>query len=217
MRAAATDDEIRVATGSYTGFQARGGMTQVVDINKVYISKTATERGGFSGDLTIWGPDAYPTTLDAQREGRVVPIVGACAGPTLESLILTLGDAAGVTTNCPGFGGQPDGCGGGVFVYQAHPIIAHNVVTNNVAGISTGNQSVSGGGLCLSHATGSVITSNLIISNTASTSGSDPCWGGSIGASGSGAAATIQDKRIEGNRINGEGTWKRGESFDWNT
>ncbi len=226
--AAGNGDVIKVATGVYTGVQARGGMTQVV-----YISKTLTIRGGYSGDLTTWDPDVYPTTLDAQRQGRVVSIVGASVGPTLDSLTITGGDATGLTANCPNAGGQSDGCGGGVFVYQAHPIIVGNVVTDNVAAVSTGNNSASGGGLCLSWATGSVITGNLIISNTASlgsrgmgggihlyfpydvlvvsnqilsntatTHSSLYGWGGGIAVGGSGAVATIQDNRIEGNRTN---------------
>jgi len=235
------DDETRVATGVYTGVQARGGMTQVV-----YISKTVTIRGGYSGDLTTWDPDAYPTTLDAQRQGRVVSIIGASTGPTLESLIITGGDATGVTTNCPPAGGQSDGCGGGVFVYRGHPIIANNVVTDNVAAVSAGHRSASGGGLCLVYATGSVITGNLIISNTASlgnrgmgggihlyfpydvlvaanqivsntatTHSSLYGWGGGIAVGGGGAVATIQDNRIEGNRTNSGGGGQGAGIYNW--
>jgi hypothetical protein len=226
--AASTDDEILVATGTYTGVQSRGGMTQVV-----YISKTVTVRGGYSSDLTAWNPDTYPTTLDAQRQGRVVSIVVGGVGPTLEGFTITGGNANGLTANCPNVGGLSDGCGGGIFVYQAHPIIVNNVVTNNVAAVSTGAHSASGGGLCLSWANGSVITGNLIISNTtslgnrgmgggihlyfphdvlvaanqivsntATTHSSLYGWGGGIAVGGSGAVATIQDNRIEGNRTN---------------
>jgi len=222
------DDEIRVATGVYTGVQARGGMTQVV-----YISQTVTVRGGYSNDFVTWDPSAYPTTLDAQGQGRVVSIVDTGITPTLEGFVITGGDATGVTANCPNAGGLSDGCGGGIFVYRAHPIIVNNVVTDNVAAVLTGDRSASGGGLCLSWADGSVISGNLIISNTASlgnrgmgggihlyfpydvlvvsnqvlsntatTHNSYYGWGGGIAVSGSGAAATIQDNRIEGNRTN---------------
>lgn len=233
--------EIHVATGVYTGVQARGGMTQVL-----YISTTVTIRGGYSSDFATWNPVAYPTTLDAQRQGRVVSIVGASFGPTLDSLTITGGDATGVTTYCPPAGGISQGCGGGVFVYQAHPIIVNNVVTNNVAAVSTGSNSASGGGLCLAWANESVISANLIISNTASlgnrgkgggihlhyphnalvasnqilsntatTHNSLYGWGGGIAVDGSGAVATIQDNRIEGNRTNSGAGGEGAGIYNW--
>jgi hypothetical protein len=239
--AAAAGDEIRVATGTYSGVHARDSMTQVV-----YISKTVTLRGGYSSDLTAWDPDVYPTTLDAQGQGRVVSIVGSAAAPTLDSFIITGGDATGVTMNCPTFIGPSQGCGGGVFVHWAQPVIANNVVTHNVAGVSSGGSSADGGGLCLSYAGGSVITGNLIISNTASLGArgagggialSYPYGvvvasnqvldnvatmhntlagsGGGIAIRGSGAAATIRDNRIEGNRTNGAGTGFGGGIYHW--
>jgi hypothetical protein len=143
--AALIGDEIRVAGGTYTGVQARGGMTQVV-----YISKTVTLRGGYNSNLTVWNPNAYPTTLNAQGAGRVVSIVGGAAAPTLDGFIITGGDATGVTLYCPGLLGTPSGCGGGVFVYQAQATIVNNVVTHNVAEVWTGGYSAEGGGLCLS-------------------------------------------------------------------
>ena len=63
--AAAPGDEIHVATGTYAGVQSRSGVTQVV-----YLSKTLTIRGGYSPDLTVWDPSAYPATLDAEGMGR---------------------------------------------------------------------------------------------------------------------------------------------------
>ena len=235
------DNEVHVATGVYTGVQARGGMTQVV-----YISQTVTVRGGYSGDFVTWNPVTYPTTLDAQRQGRVVSIVGGSVGPTLEGFTITGGDATGVITNCPNAGGISQGCGGGVFVYQAHPIIVNNVVTDNVAAVSTGGNSASGGGLCLAWANGSVISGNLIISNTASpgnrgkgggihlyfpynvlvvsnqilsntatTHNSFYGWGGGIAVDGSGAVATIRDNLIAGNRTNGVGGGQGAGIFNW--
>ena len=239
--AAATDDEIRVATGTYSGVQARDSMTQVV-----YISKTVILRGGYSSDLTVWDPDVYPTTLDAHGQGRVVSIVGSSVAARLEGFVVTGGNGAGMTAHCPVITGQPDGCGGGVFVYAAHPTLVSNVVTHNVAGVSTGGRSTDGGGLCLSYAAGAVITGNLIISNTASMGkrgvgggvalyypynvvmesnqvisnvatvhGSDPGLGGGLAVSGSGAAATIRNNRIVGNRATSGGTWYGGGIYHW--
>ena len=239
--AAAPGDYIRVAGGTYTGVQAQGGMTQVV-----YISKTVILRGGYDSDLIVRDLDAYPTTLDAQGQGRVVSIVGDAAAPTLDGFIITGGDATGVTLHCPVLLSTSYGCGGGIFVYQAHPTIANNVVTHNVAGVPVSGYSADGGGLCLSYAGGSVITANLIVSNTASLGGygagggivlyypygvvvasnqvlsnvatthnTRAGSGGGILIAGSGAAATIQGNRIEGNRTNGGGSGEGAGIYHW--
>jgi len=78
---------IEVATGVYTGVQARGGMTQVV-----YLTKTLTIRGGFAPDFSNWDPESYPTVLEAQRQGRVFYIAGD-ASPVIEGLRIVNGDA----------------------------------------------------------------------------------------------------------------------------
>jgi hypothetical protein len=236
------DDEILVATGIYTGVQARNSMTQVV-----YISQTVALRGGYSSGFALRDPVIYPTTLDAEKKGRVVTIYGASTGATLDGFTITGGDATGVTANCPPTVGQSDGCGGGLFVYGAHPAVVNNVVAHNVAGVSTPNRSVSGGGLCLYFAAGSVISGNLVISNTASLGGSGAGggmdlqypygvlvmanqvlsntatthgtlagFGGGLSLGGSGSAATIEGNRIEGNRTNGGGTGNGAGVYLWN-
>jgi hypothetical protein len=235
------DDEILVATGVYTGVQARNSMTQVV-----YISQTVTLRGGYSDDFASWDPTTYPTTLDAERKGRVVSIVGAGNGATLDSFTITGGDATGVTAECPSSGGITDGCGGGIFVRSAHPTIVNNMVTDNVAAFSASNHSASGGGLCLAYAYGTVITNNVVISNTASTGergmgggihmyfpnnvsfasnqvlsntatthNSFSGWGGGLAIGSGSSPATIHGNRIEGNRTNGSGTGQGAGIYLW--
>jgi hypothetical protein len=236
---AAADDEIHVATGNYTGVHTQGGMTQLL-----YIDKTVILRGGYCNDFTSQDPKTYPTTLDAQQQGRVISIVGG--GPTLNSFTITGGNANGITSNCPYAGGQSDGCGGGIFVYQAIPIIDDNIIINNVAAVSTGDHSASGGGVYLALANGSQITNNLIssnfasqghygmgggihlhypynvlvasnhlLNNTATTHNSLYGWGGGIAIDGSGAAATIQDNLIEGNRTNGNAGGEGAGIYNW--
>ena len=100
-------DEIRVATGNYTGVYSRpvpegypfppasGNILQTV-----YISKTVTIRGGYTTTFNDPpDPQANPTTLDAQGAGRAMVIAGAIS-PTVEGLRLT--------------GGNSDGLGGGI-------------------------------------------------------------------------------------------------------
>ena len=163
----ATDgDEIRVATGVYTSVQAHTGVTQVV-----YINKTVTLRGGYT--TTNWTtsyPLTQPTTLDAQGLGRVVYITGDIS-PTLGGFIIAHGNATGLRANCPG--SDADGCGGGIFVFNAHPIVVNNNITNNIAAVTTIGYPTGttgyGGGLYMNGAVRAVISGNLIISNVAST------------------------------------------------
>jgi hypothetical protein len=80
-------DVVQIAQGTYSGVHARGGITQVV-----HISKTLTVRGGYASDFSAWDPDAYPTVLDAQRQGHVFYLAGA-GSPVIEGLIIVNGDA----------------------------------------------------------------------------------------------------------------------------
>jgi putative cofactor-binding repeat protein len=159
-------DTIYVAEGIYTG-TGTAVMT---------LTKSITLYGGWDGTST--GPvvrdrDAYPTILDGEMARRVVYISEAIT-PTLDGFIISRGNATGLTANCHQVsGGNPDGCGGGIFVDSAHPMISNNVITNNIAAITTAGYPTSttgyGGGLYLQYADRAVISGNLIISNTAST------------------------------------------------
>jgi hypothetical protein len=156
---ATSGDTILVATGVYTGLQARDGMTQVVRI-----AKSVTIRGGYT--TTNWSasfPLTQPTTLDAQGLGRVVVITGSVA-PTLDGLIIAHGNAAGQAASCTSIHGTPSGCGGGIFVYAANPLIVNNIITNNVASAAASGTGY-GGGLYLKNAHGAVISNNVVIGN----------------------------------------------------
>lgn len=135
-------DEIRIASGVYTGVQARpvpngyplppasGLITQVV-----YVTKTVTIRGGFTTtDWTTSDPEANHTTVDAQGRGRVFAVAGNVS-PTIEGLRITAGSAEGLG------GDSVEDCGGGIYVINARPVIAGNNVFSNSAD--------RGGGLCL--------------------------------------------------------------------
>ena len=93
------DDVVKVAAGTYTGVQGRpapaGYYGSSVITQVVYISKTVTIRGGYV--ITDWirfDPEANPSTLDAQDDGRVLFITGDIS-PTVEGLRITDGRAGG--------------------------------------------------------------------------------------------------------------------------
>ncbi len=159
---AASGDEIRVATGVYIDVSVRprndmtttGVVTQVV-----YVSKTVTIRGGYNADFSAWDPNAYPTTLNAQNQGRGIYITGNIS-PTLEGLRVTGGNAAGLGGYI--YYGTYD-TGGGVYVITATATLSNNQVFSNTAPYG-------GGGLCLVYSAAR-LNGNTIFSNAVTTGG----------------------------------------------
>ncbi len=154
-------DVIKVATGTYTGVQGRSapagynGPDTVYQV--VYIDKTLTIQGGYASDFVgLPDPETNPTTLDAERQGRVIFISGAVS-PTVEGLRITGGDADGLGGYHYWAWGTRDS-GGGVYIIGATAIISDNQLFSNTANI--------GGGLFLwwSDAT---LGGNTVFSNTA--------------------------------------------------
>lgn len=187
---AANGDAIYVAQGAYTGTGAA-----VVNLTGS-ISLLGGWDGAAAGAVTR-DPAAYPTTLDGERARRVVYISGDIT-PTLDGFIITGGNATGLTSFCPT---NADGCGGGIYVRNAHPVIANNVVTNNVAAASTSglqNAIGYGGGIFLGSFTHrAVIANNLIISNAGSTAGRGS--GGGLNLWGNGSGIEVRSNQIISN------------------
>lgn len=177
---AVSGDEVLVATGIYTGVQARAGITQVV-----YISKTLAVRGGYRADFGAWDPDLYSTTLDAEAAGRVLYATGPGITLTLEGLRVTGGNATGL-------GGQSwTDTGGGLCVLQANAVVSGNVFLYNVASHTTWG---SGGGIHLGYGHLTLVN-NEILTNTGGTN--DSSWGGGLRLWD--GTATIQDNVFQGN------------------
>jgi hypothetical protein len=101
----------------------------------------------------------YPTTLDAQGQGRVF-YVTANADPTIEGLRITGGNAAGL-----GGGLSNKDAGGRVYIINAQAVISQNWIF--------GNDAQSGGGLFLWHSD-ATLNGNTVISNSA------PFYGGGL-------------------------------------
>jgi hypothetical protein len=155
-------DEIRIAEGTYTDVQLRGGITQVV-----YISKTVAVRGGFTtGDWDTPDPAGNPTTLDAADLGRVMVIAGPVTA-TVKGLNITNGDASGQGGYAILHGGYGVyDCGGGVYVSEATVTISHCAVYDNAAWPHSDTRSAGGGGgICLQDSSGARLLGNVIQNN----------------------------------------------------
>jgi parallel beta-helix repeat protein len=160
-------DVIKVASGTYTGTQGRpvpdgypappgsGVITQVL-----YISKSITIRGGYSSAFNEPpDPEVYPTTLDAEGQGRVLFITGDTS-PTLEGLRLTGGDAEELGGRLywnPRDGETKRDVGGGVYVISAAATVSNCRLFDNSAKW--------GGGLYLDHSA-ITLNANSVFSNT---------------------------------------------------
>jgi len=211
-------DVIYVAGGTYTG---TGDAV-------VTVTRSITLYGGWDGAAAgpvVRDPDAYPTTLDGERQRRCVFIDGGLA-PVLDGFCIVGGNATN-TVAYPGYGG-------GIFSDWSEPVIANNVVTDNVASMDVALQNGSGGGICVLHSASAVISGNLVVSNTASIT--DKGQGGglyvAVGSGGlvsgntvlsntasstgqhgyggglyvGGSSGMVRDNHIEGNRATG-GEW----------
>ncbi len=217
---AAPGDEIRVATGVYTGVQVREGITQVV-----YISKSLTVRGGYTTtNWTVPDPTNNPTTLDAQTQGRVMVITGTITA-TVEGMRMTNGmskQGSGVyvvtatailsgnfivgntaierycdNTSCRG-----KSYGGGLYLFASPSVLVNNIISGNNAGSP---ELGLGGGIYLLQSP-SLLNRNTIIGNSASGGyiqyriiGSG--YGGGLHLDQS--PATLGDNLIANNRVSG--------------
>ena len=154
---AADEDQILLATGSYTGVQNVPSLNTATftATQLVVITKSVTIRGGYT--TTGWTRDltAYPTTLNAEGAGRVVCTAGSIS-ITLDGLRISGGDATGL-------GGRLGGVttfnvGGGLYSEGASLTLRDSFVVSNAAEHEGGGMYVNDGSVILS---GTTISGNV--------------------------------------------------------
>jgi len=180
-------DVIKVA-GYCLGVLPRDGINQTV-----YLSKTLTLQGGWNTLFTDRDVDLFPTTLNAQGQGRVLFISGSVS-PVIEGFRVISGQASGL-------GGTPfnQDAGGGIYVITAAVTLSNSKVMSSAAdyggglyllgsaaaltrnSIAANVSDMDGAGLYL-ESSPAVLDDNLVISNTASGHGGGLYLSGSFAA-----------------------------------
>ncbi|HET7087483.1 MAG TPA: choice-of-anchor Q domain-containing protein [Anaerolineae bacterium] len=175
LQAAANGDLIRVASGAYS--------------ERLTITKTVTLEGGWNESFTTRAPGT--SVIDAQRAGRVMTVLGPVS-PTIDGFTITGGDA---TTEISG-----THQGGGIYIDAGGALLVNNIITNNLATITTSTAlSDRGYGGGVYAAGGSVVISaSQILSNVAGAGGSNTeAYGGGVYAMG---APTLINNLIASNQ-----------------
>lgn len=194
--AAAAGDEIRVATGVYSGVNTQGGKSQVV-----YLAKDLSLRGGFTtANWTAPDPAANPTEIAAQTLGRAL-FVAENVTAQVEGFLLTYGNATGLGGHSD-LGGEKD-AGGGIYLRNASLTLLDSQVLHSYT-TSTGL----GGGLYAANSAVSV--SNTRFEDNGSDNGGGACLIDST--------TDIRDSEFIANRVfsmnaTGQGVTAQGGNF----
>jgi len=170
--AATAGDEVRVATGLYTGTQMVADSDGYSHTQVVFVDKDLTLIGGFDPpDWSTSNPERNVTTIDAERSGRGITLRGPSdIRVTIDGLTVTRGDYTGLG-NPDGVGSQAcqeDGgdCAGGIYAYGVALTLRNSIIFDNIGGTDSGE----GGGIFLwelAHSGPTLIENTQIISNSA--------------------------------------------------
>ena len=207
---AAEGDEIRVATGVYTGAQTVAadpwGGTLYTYTQVVFIDKGLVLLGGYAPpDWETSDPAGNPTVIDARGCGRCITILSTSyERVTVDGFTITGGDYTGLG-NPPGGGstachGDADtDCGGGIYARASILILRNSVVTANVASRSRYGE---GGGIYLWGGAGGRIEDTRVVGN--STTGPSG-GGGGMYTYAVGGPLTITHSAFQNNHAPDEG------------
>jgi len=171
--------------------------------NVIEITNSINLLGGWDGTTTfpvVRDPEAYSTILDGGETRRVILVGGFGKTPTIDGFTITNGNATGLVTDCWGeSGSSPDGCGGGIFVYQANPVISNNEIINNIAAGETtpGGVVGYGGGIYIRFSNSAEIINNRFNGNIGSSVNYGE--GGGLDVRDSGSGMQINDNHFYNN------------------
>lgn len=169
LDAAAAGDTIAVAAGTYSG--------------ALTVTKSVRLRGGYDASFLTSDPSANTATLSAGT-GSVVSFMNVAGDCGIEGFTITGG--TGREAQIPWLALY----GGGIFIYNASPIVRNNVITG--CGYATQTAFTGGGGIAAFNGS-PIIEDNEILSNTANGGGGVYLYQ---------TTATLRRNRIEGNAPN---------------
>jgi parallel beta-helix repeat protein len=138
--AAKPENEIKVAAGTYTGVNTKGGTKQVV-----YVDKDLTIKGGYT--TSDWNnplPDTNLTEVNATAQGRVMIITGDIK-VTVSGLYMSYGNAAGLGGHKPD--ADNEDAGGGLYIHQAEVVLEDVSVMTSTVSDGRGGGIYQGGGM----------------------------------------------------------------------
>ena len=181
MTIAQEGDDIRVATGTYTGTMFAPNISMGVTATVVISKDIASLLGGYSPDFTTRDPALYPSILNASDTPHGHVVVISSTNTLLDGFTLTGGTGA-----CVGDCSVLVYLGGAIRVRGGSPTISNNRIQ--------GNFGYGGGGIAVTGKAASTITANTIYSNT-----TDGLGGGIFISSGS---AIITGNMINSNVAN---------------
>jgi fibronectin type 3 domain-containing protein len=236
LAAAATDDTIYLAAGTYTG-----GGAEVALLDRQGLRLLGGWDGASAGALKR-DPIAHEAVLDGENARRVVSITAAAV--TVDGCTLRRGDASGTGAEC----GADGGCGGGVFVsasgatisacrvenntadstvptqwelgmgggvmgFRAHGLtVRDSVISGNVASAHSAGR---GGGLSLVRSDAVTVARNRILDNAASLEEWASAWGGGIAVESDSAATLVESNVFRGNRAKPSGSGQGNALYTW--
>ncbi len=193
-------DVIYAGAGVYTVSSGN----EVVLLNKpVYLY------GGWNGASSgaiIRDHNTYISIIDGQnlRRGMTINYTPSLTfQPVVEGWTIRNGNATGLTDYCEVWAFESDGCGGGIYVNGADPMIVRNIIHSNSAA-ATGSGRGGGGGIYLLESNGSLIFDNQVYNNTSNSVGEG--WGGGIYIHESGDETILDDNDVYDNDISSNDT-----------
>ncbi|MBN2258674.1 MAG: right-handed parallel beta-helix repeat-containing protein [Anaerolineaceae bacterium] len=166
-----------------TIFAGAGVYTAASGNEVVLLDQPVNFNGGWNGAPSggiVRNQNAYISIIDGQNARRGMTInytPSATVYPVVSGWTIRNGNATGLSDTCSVWAFTGVGCGGGIYINGADPMIVSNIIhSNNAAMLDTGLGG--GGGIYLLDSEGAIIVGNEIHGNNSNPAGEG--WGGGI-------------------------------------